>query len=43
MKNRNNKLLGAMIAAGVIGWSGYSYSADDGSYLGLQDGYDAVQ
>ena len=31
-----------MIAAGVIGWSGYSYSADDGSYLGLQDGYDAV-
>ena len=43
MKNRNNKLLGAIIAAGVIGWSGYSYSADDGSYLGLQDGYDAVQ
>ena len=42
MKNRNKKLLGALFAAGLFGWSGYSI-ADDGSYLGLQDGYDAVQ
>ena len=42
MMKRNKKLIGALLAAGVVSWSGYSYAADDGSYLGLQDGYDAV-